>query len=259
MILGNKLSYDERDNLRSQNTNSYNQNKFCIMNQFIDLSHYFEDSMPGFKMKNEDGSFTQYSAQIYPFLTHEETLPKFENQCSFEITEMKFQTSVGTYLDAPFHRYPNKRDISQIELDEVILDGVVIDVGQKKPFQSIRPNVLPKNLNLRGKAILFYFGWDKYWGKEKYNSYPYISRELIKMLIVKQVKLIGVDTVNIDNSRDVTRPAHTLFLDNDILIVENLTNLSSVIGKEFRFFAVPIKAKKTAAMPIRAFAEIISN
>ena len=41
------------------------------MSEFVDLSHYFEDGMPGFKLKNEDGTFTQLTARIRPFLTHE--------------------------------------------------------------------------------------------------------------------------------------------------------------------------------------------
>lgn len=69
--------------------------------------------------------------------------------------------------------------------------------------------------------MLFNFGWDKYWGKDKYNSYPYISEELIEYLIAKEVKLVGIDTLNIDSSKKMKRPDHTLFLKNEILIVEN--------------------------------------
>jgi len=36
------------------------------MTKFIDLSHDFEDNMPGFKLKNEDGTIKQYTAKIHP-------------------------------------------------------------------------------------------------------------------------------------------------------------------------------------------------
>ncbi len=226
------------------------------MPQFIDLSHVFEDNMPGFKMKNEDGTFTQYTAKIRPFLTHEQSAPKFAGKCSFEITEMTFQTSVGTYIDSPYHRYKDGRDISEIEIEEAVLPGIVIDARGKGEFQPAGIDTVQKDLDLKGKAVLFNFGWDKYWGSDKYQSYPFISKELIEFLIDSGVKLVGVDTVNIDNSRDLTRPAHSLLLKKDIFIVENLTNLGKLHNKEFRFFAVPIKGKKVAAMPIRAFAEV---
>ena len=224
--------------------------------QFIDLSHTFEDGMPGFKLKNEDGTFTQYTAHIYPFMTHEQSRPKFEGLAAFEITEMRFQTSVGTYLDAPYHRYPDGRDISQIRLEEVILPGLVVDVRGSGPFEAVGPEVLPFGLNLAGKAVLFNFGWDRYWGTEEYQAYPFISPVLIETLLQAEVKLVGVDTVNIDNSRYLSRPAHSQFLKRDILIVENLTGLDQLHGREFRFFAVPIKGKQVAAMPVRAFAEV---
>jgi kynurenine formamidase len=170
---------------------------------------------------------------------------------------MTFQTSVGTYLDSPFHRYPDGRDISELMLDDVVLRGVVVDVRNRGEFEPVGPEVVSKDLDLKDKAVLLNFGWDKYWGTEKYQSYPFISKELIKYLINSGVKLVGVDTVNIDNSKDLTRPAHTYFLKEEILIVENLMNLDRLYDTKFRFFAVPIKGKKVAAMPIRAFAEIL--
>ncbi len=225
--------------------------------KYIDLSHTFENNMPGFRMRNEDGSIVMYTAKIYPFLTHDQSLPIYKGKASFEITEMVFQTSIGTYLDSPYHRFPGKRDISQLSLDELILSGIVIDVSEYTPFESVGVEVLPKDNDLSNRAILFNFNWDQYWGTEKYYEYPFISMEIIKKLLKHKVKLVGVDTINIDDSRDLTRPAHTMFLDNNILIVENLTNLNKLHGKNFKFYAVPIKGKKVAAMPIRAFAEVL--
>ncbi len=225
--------------------------------RFVDLSHIFEDGMPGFKLKNVNGSYTTYTAKIHPFLTHEETKPRYQGKASFEITEMFFQTSIGTYLDSPFHRYVDKKDISQLSLEEVILMGEIIDARGLNPFQSIGIENFPQNIDYTGKAVLFNFDWSKYWGREQYSEYPYISEELISFLITQKVKLVGVDTMNIDDSRNLARPAHSFLLKEDILIVENLTNLDTLYGKEFRFFAVPIKGKKVAAMPVRAFAEIL--
>lgn len=227
--------------------------------KYIDLSHYFEDNMPGFKLKNEDGTYTQYTAKIRPFLTHENTINKFNGLCSFEITEISFQTSIGTYIDSPYHRYPEGKDISEIPLDNLITPGVLIDVRNRQPYESISIDALPKNLELEGKAVLFNFGYDKYWGSDVYHEYPFLSECVLDNLISKKVKLVGVDTINIDDYRDLKRPAHSKLLKEGILICENLTNLSSLYNKDFTFFALPIKAKKVGAMPVRAFAEIHSS
>ena len=91
----------------------------------------------------------------------------------------------------------------------------------------------------------------------EFNSARSLRQAVSRDLQLVNRELVGVDTVNVDNSKDLTRPAHTLLLKEEILIVENLMNLDKLYDKKFRFFAVPLKAKKVAAMPIRAFAEIL--
>jgi kynurenine formamidase len=224
--------------------------------EYIDLSHVLYDGMPGFSLKRNNET-VQYSIKVKPFLTHEESLPFFKGKCSFEITEVTFQTSIGTYLDAPYHRYHELRDISQIALSELILPGIVIKPDVKDIETSIGIECLPDGIDFAGKAVLFCFGWDQYWGQPEYFKYPYLDKKLIEWLVSKKVKLVGVDTPNIDNSNDLERPAHTLLLKEDIFIVENLTNLEQITGRKFIFFAMPVKIMGAAAMPVRAFAEIM--
>lgn len=217
--------------------------------------------MPGFRMKDEDGTITQYTAVIRPFLTHEQSLPKYQGKASFEITEISFQTSLGTYLDSPRHRYPGGRDISEITLEEAIRPGIVIDARGMGEFDALGLDSMEARgvdwREIRGKAVLFNFGWDAHWGTERYYSYPFISEDLIDQLISSGARLVGVDTINVDDSRNPVRPAHTRFLKSGVLIVENLTGLDQLYGRAFRFFAVPWKARGVAALPVRAFAEVL--
>jgi arylformamidase len=222
---------------------------------FIDLSHDVYDGMPGFKIKDEHGQTIQYTAQVKPFFTHAQSRPKYQGLAEFEITELTMQTSIGTYLDSPYHRYADGRDISQLRLDEVILEGICVDARGLDPWQAFPLERLPDR-DWRGKAVLFCFGWDGYWGQEAYFAYPFIGVPVLHHLMTEGAALIGVDTINIDDSRELARPAHTLLLRQDVLIVENLTNLASLLDQAFRFFAVPIKVRRGAAMNIRAFAEL---
>jgi len=131
---------------------------------FIDLTHTFEDGMPGFRMKDPEGELVQYSATVSPFLTHADSAPFYDGQASFEITEVTFQTSIGTYLDAPRHRFPDRHDIAGYALENLVLPGCVIDVTQCVPDRSVMPDDLPSDFDPSGKAVLFRFGWDRYWG-----------------------------------------------------------------------------------------------
>jgi arylformamidase len=223
---------------------------------FIDLSHDFADGMPGFSLRR-DGEVKQFTASVRPFLTHEASTPFYAGKASFEITEVSFQTSIGTYLDAPRHRWPDRRDIGSLRLDEVILPGLRIEVPDARPNERIGLDRLNLPGDLTGQAILVRFGWDKYWGTPTYDDYPFLDRDVIEALIHRGAKLLGVDTFNVDTRADPERPAHTQLLAQDVLIVENLRGLDKLPSYEFRFFAVPIKAIGAAAMTVRAFAEVV--
>jgi kynurenine formamidase len=223
---------------------------------FIDLSRPLEDGMPGFRMEDDDGTVTEYTADIHPLFTHEESRPKYDGKAAFEVTEIQFQTSVGTYLDSPYHRYPEGRDIGELAIDELVLPGMVVDAQGLAPGEELTLDALPADTSLAGKAVLFDFGWAQYWESEQYRSYPILSEPVIDRLVETNAALVGVDTINVDGRRNHARPAHSRLLDEEIFIVENLRNLSRLPRSGFRFFAVPIKAVGAAAMPVRAFAEV---
>jgi arylformamidase len=220
----------------------------------IDLSHDFADGMPGFSLRRE-GEVRQFTASIRPFVTHEDSAPFYDGQASFEITEISFQTSIGTYLDSPRHRWPERRDIAGLTLDDVILPGLCVTVADVQPGERVGLSRLDLPEDLSGKAVLIRFGWDIYWATPAYDNYPFIDTDVIAALRDRGAKLLGVDTPNADSRSDLSRPAHTVLLGQDILIVENLRDLGRLPGTGFRFFAVPVKAVGAAAMTIRAFAE----
>jgi arylformamidase len=73
-----------------------------------------------------------------------------------------------------------------------------------------------------------------------------------------EVKLVGIDSHNIDNTRTKSRPVHTTLLGAEILIVEHLCNLNAVPDDGFVFSAVPPKFKGVGTFPVRAHAKINS-
>ena len=221
---------------------------------FIDCSRTITNGMPAFRLKNEDGTYQNFEVEIKPFLTRNQTMPKFSDNVSFEITQVSFQCVVGTYLDSPYHRFAGMNDISQIELDQLIGEAVVFDARGLQAWQSFTPNT---EIDLKDKIVLINFGWDKNFGSEEYHSYPFISDDFISYLVNQHPKTVGVDTVNIDNSNNLSRPAHTRLLKENILIIENLTNLDLLYDKVIRFYAIPVKFQHTASFPVRAFAEIV--
>ena len=217
------------------------------MKKFIELSHILEDGMmvyPGLPRP-----------KIGAFLDHKDSRSRYENKAEFYLGKVEMVCNVGTYLDSPFHRYRNGTDLSQIPLQRVAgISGIVID-GIASKDRSV--TIHAEDEELKGKAVLIRTGWDKRWGTESYwEPGPYLSEELINLLIRSKPVLVGVDFWNVDDTMDPARPAHTRLLASDILIIEHLCNLSALPRTGFKFYAVPLRIVRGASFPVRAFAEV---
>ncbi len=99
-----------------------------------------------------------------------------------------------------------------------------------------------------------YTGWSAHWGTEKYfEGHPFLTEAVANHLAASGAVLVGIDSLNIDDTADGRRPVHTILLDHGIPIVEHLTNLENLPDKGFKFFAVPVKVKGLGSFPVRAF------
>lgn len=211
--------------------------------RFIDLSHEITPGMtvyPGFP-----------EPRIDVYLSHEDSRSHYEGKAEFLINEVGFVCSIGTYLDAPNHRHKGMKNINKLALDKLAgLSGVVVD-GRRNPDGSVDIDVN----DLDGKAVLVRTGWDAKWMTDEYwKSPPYLSDETIEKLIKGGAALVGVDWGNVDNTGNPERPAHTRLLEKEVLIVENMRNLTELEG-DFRFYAIPLRID-TASFPVRAFAQL---
>lgn len=217
--------------------------------QLVDLSQTISSSMPRF-------SESVPQPKISAWMTHDQAAQsgRYED-CSCEITQVEFITSISTYMDSPYHFVPDGQQIHQLRLDQCVLPGVCIDCRPLAENQEISADVL-KGVEMAGKAVLFCTGWSQHWGDERYARYPYLGRAAAEALREGGAKLAGVDYLAIDNQRDPTRPVHTTLLRNQILIVENLTHLEALIGQTFIFHAAPVKVQGAAAFPVRAYAVV---
>ena len=66
----------------------------------VDLSHVFHEGMPGVRFKSETGETVELTAHIRPYITHAQSWSRYDGKASFEISDIAFQSSVGTKMDA---------------------------------------------------------------------------------------------------------------------------------------------------------------
>jgi kynurenine formamidase len=217
------------------------------MGRLVELNHAIEDGMPAYPGLPRP--------RIDAILDHKASQCLYDGKAEFYIGRVDMACNSGTYLDSPFHRHRDKADLSQVPLENVAgIPGVVIDAAGS----SKRPITIGCDASeLNGKAVLISTGWDRRWGTKSYwEPGPYLSRESVDHLIRSKARLVGVDFWNVDDTTNPARPAHTRLLASNILIVENLCNLSALPRTGFRFYAVPLRIVRGASFPVRAFAEI---
>ncbi len=217
------------------------------MAKLIDLSHIIENGMI---------TYTGLPGPaIGDHLSREASRDHYAPGTTFQIGKIEMVANTGTYIDAPFHRFEEGRDLSQLKLSSLAdLDGLTIHADITN--RAIEPPIF-QELDVKDKAVLIHTGWDIHWGTDQYFSeHPYLTRESSEYLKSAGAALVGIDSLNIDDNADGTRPAHTILLGADIPIVEHMCNLGTLPKSGFRFFAVPAPVKGMGSFPVRAFALI---
>jgi kynurenine formamidase len=164
--------------------------------------------------------------------------------------------NTGTYIDAPFHRFEDGVDLSGLPLGRLAdVKGLVIDATERTG-RAIDEGYF-QGLDLRDRAVLIRTGWDAYWRTPQYGeSAPFVTRRAAALLVEAAPALVGIDSVNIDDAQDGSRPAHTLLLGAGIPVVEHLCNLNELPARGFRFHCVPVKFRGVGTFPVRAYAVI---
>jgi kynurenine formamidase len=217
------------------------------MATIVDLSHPIENGM------------ITYSGlpgpNITDHLSRKASRDHYARGTTFQIGKIEMVANTGTYIDAPFHRYADGKDLSQFDIASVAnLDGQAFpaDPGTR----AITPDLF-KGRDVGGKAVLVHTGWDRHWSTTRYfENHPFLTRESAEYLKSAGAALVGIDSLNIDDNTDGTRPAHTILLGAEIPIVEHMCNLGRLPATGFKFFAVPAPVKGMGSFPVRAFALI---
>jgi kynurenine formamidase len=212
----------------------------------IDLSHEIEHGMitypglPGPVMSDH--------------LSRDASRERYRGEAEFHIGRIEMVANTGTYIDAPFHRFDGAADIAQLPLEKLAdLRGVLVHLPDGQRALGVESLA---GLDLRDAALLVHTGWSRHWRTEAYArpDHPFVSRAAAELLAGSGVALVGIDSVNIDDMADASRPAHTLLLRAGVPVVEHLENLSALRDQTFTFYAVPAPFRGMGTFAVRAFA-----
>jgi kynurenine formamidase len=194
------------------------------------------------------------AVSITDHLSRDASTERYAPGTTFQIGRVEMVANTSTYLDAPSHRYADGLDIAELPLDRMAdLDGVVID-ARGAVDRGIESATFD-GIDVAGRAVLFHTGWSRHFATPAYGvDAPFLTRAAAEALVERGARLVGIDSVNIDDVADLTRPAHSILLRAGIPIVEHLAALDSLPPRGFRFFAAAPKFRGIGTFPVRAFA-----
>src|SRR5678815_4889680 len=169
-----------------------------MANQLIDLSHEVEQGMITYKGLP--------APMICDFLSREDSRKHYAAGTEFNIGKIEMVANTGTYVDSPFHRFANGIDLSELPLESLAdLEGIVV------PVQPLGRSISAKafdGFDLKGKAVLIHTDWSRHWRTDQYfEGHPFLTRDAAEFLAEAGATFVGIDTYNIDDITDGTRPA----------------------------------------------------
>jgi arylformamidase len=219
--------------------------------RLIDLSHAITDGMityPGLP-----------GPEISRHLTREASRQVYAEGTEFSIDVVRLVGNTGTYVDSPFHRFADGVDLAGLPLDSLAdLPAVVVRTSGASHRAVDVPELAA--VTVIGCAVLLNTGGDLHWGTPAYaEQAPYLTEAGAQWLVDHGARLVGIDAINIDDTADKHRPAHTVLLRAGIPVVEHLTGLDQLPATGSRFSAVPPPFAEFGTFPVRAYAAVAAE
>jgi kynurenine formamidase len=212
----------------------------------VDLSHTLEDGMITYKGLP--------APVVCDHVSRLQSRASYAAGTEFQIGRIEMVGNTGTYLDTPYHRYADGYDLAALPLAQAShLPGTVVRVTGAKE-RAIDWTLFAAGASA-GRAVLVHTGWDSRWRTDAYfEGHPFLTEAAAIYLRDHGARLVGIDSLNIDDTRDGRRPVHSVLLAAGIPIVEHLTHLDALPESGFRFHASPPKIARMGTFPVRAHA-----
>lgn len=212
----------------------------------VDLSHTIESGMITYK--------GMPAPLVCDHLSFEQSRDIYAPGTEFQIGRIEMVANTGTYIDTPYHRYRDREDLSTTPLERISgLPGVVVRVlgmaGRAIDWHTFAAT------EVSGRAVLVHTGWDAHWRTDRYfEGHPFLTEAAARHLRDRGAALVGIDSLNIDDTAGGERPVHSTLLGAGIPIVEHLTNLAALPILGFDLVAAPPKVARMGSFPVRAHA-----
>lgn len=197
------------------------------------------------------------STPIYPGDPAPDIKPAAElDKDGYQVTSLNIGSHTGTHVDAPFHFQKEGERIDQSSLTKFMGRGIVLDVTGKQPGEEITLQDVENQIDgvAKGDIVLFHTGWTQYIGSETYFNHPYLSTEIINILLNKGVTTFFIDALNVDPPDGSSFLVHEAITGVNGIIGENFCNFDKIDFPNPLIVALPLRLEGLDGSPVRAVA-----
>jgi len=167
---------------------------------------------------------------------------------------------IGTHIEVPYHCSENGTDLAAVKLESLIGEAVILNLtkeakaGEAITLDQIQAAAKAAGGIKHGDIVFVHLGWDKYYNTDDYGNGPLFSLPAMKWLVEQGMKLMGVDCSGVIIPEMNHRDGHMVLFDDEICLIENLTNLDQLTQSRVEVFALPIGVRRLESFPLRVIA-----
>jgi kynurenine formamidase len=191
-------------------------------------------------------------------------------ESGYRLDDIHLSTGIGTHMDAPSHFCPEGSGIEAVPIEQCYGEACVVHltsrVGTNADYAITKAD-LEEWESSHGpfpahSIVLLHTGWDKHWDTIQFcqtdetgvSHFPGLSGDGAQLLVERKVSAVGIDTMGMDVGAATQFVAHNVLLGADIILIENLANLSLLPEVGSTVFLLPMKIKDAPESPVRAIA-----
>jgi len=175
-----------------------------------------------------------------------------------QVARLHLGSHSGTHFDAPCHSIEGGRTTSEVGLEELTGEALVLHLPRLEPDAEISWHHLAGQVTGTVPGIvLLATGWDRLFGTGEYLLHPVLSLAAAEELWSRGMRVLAVDTLNPDRTlqpgQEFSLPVHELVLGSDGLIVENVRG-AAALPSRCRVGFFPLHLASADGAPVRAVA-----
>lgn len=164
------------------------------------------------------------------------------------LSALRLGSHAGTHVDAPRHFLTDGVGVDDIKLDLL--------VGPARLFQltdaACIDRKLLEGLDLEGVSrLLLGTRNSALWRQAEFcEDYIYLTEDAAAYLVEKQIKLVGIDYLSVEEFNSVENPVHYILLGAGTVIIEGL-DFTNVPPGDYELLCLPLKVKGADGAPAR--------